>query len=127
MGLLEVIHSDFERTIRTTEASEKKAAEEFVVSDRDTRSNIAGKTTKKELDEQDLETTQTKHAAKMKDMKANMNLLDAALAELEELQPVCVDTGMSYTERVQAREEEMEALKKAMCMLDTEGVESECV
>merc|ERR1719253_348682 len=126
MGLLEVIHSDFDRTIRTTEAAEKKSAEEFVLSDRDTRSNIAGKTTKKELDEQDLETTRTKHAAKMKDMKTNMNLLDAALAELEELNPVCVDTGMSYKERVEAREKEMEALKSAMCMLDTDGVESEC-
>ena len=44
-----------------------------------------------------------------------------AMQELEELKPACVDTGMSYEERVARREEEIEALKEALCILDKEG------
>lgn len=39
---------------------------------------------------------------------------------------MCIDTGMSYEERVEKREEEIEALHKALCILDTDGVEAEC-
>merc|ERR1719164_125301 len=126
LGLLETIKSDFERTIKTTEESEAKASAEFVEFDRTTKADIGGKTTKKELDEEDLETTKMTIEKKMGDLKTNMGLLDKALMELEELKPACIDSGMTYKERVEKREEEMEALKKAMCMLDADGVESEC-
>ena len=59
-------------------------------------------------------------------LQENMDLLDKSLIELEELKPACVDTGMSYAERVAKREEEMDALKKALCMLDADGVEPDC-
>ena len=41
----------------------------------------------------------------------NMDLLDSALKAYEELVPTCVDTGMSYAERVAAREAEIEVLR----------------
>ena len=52
--------------------------------------------------------------------------MDDALRALEALQPTCVDTGMSYQERVDKRNEELAALKKALCILDPEGVEKTC-
>jgi len=126
LGLLETIKSDFERTFKTTEEMEAKSAAEYVELDRATKADIAGKTTKKELDEEDLETTKSTITKKMGDLKTNMNLMDKALEELEELKPACIDSGMSYQERVEKREEEMEALKKALCMLDGDNVEPEC-
>ena len=36
----------------------------------------------------------------------------------QELHGACVDTGMSYAERTAQREQELEALKKALCILD---------
>lgn len=126
LGLLEVIVSDFERTIKNTSAEEAKEAAEFVEFDRTSKADIGGKETKTELDEQDLETTKTTIKEKMKDMQTNMDLVDAALKELEELKPVCIDTGMSYEERVEKREEEIAALQKALCILDTDGVEADC-
>ena len=45
-------------------------------------------------------------------------LLKTAISELLELQPACVDTGMSYAERVALRESEIEGLKKAACILE---------
>merc|ERR1719238_2301656 len=87
---------------------------------------LGGKTTKTELNEQDLDTTKTSITEKSKDMQTNMDLVDKALEELEELKPLCIDTGMSYKERVEKREEEIDALKRALCILDTDGVEDDC-
>jgi len=126
LGLLEVIKTDFERTTRKTEAAEKKSLEDFVNFERTSKSDIASKTTKKALDNQDLESTTSAIAANMKDLKTAQKLLDQALLNIEDLKPVCIDTGMSYAERVQKREDEITALGKALCALDPDKVESEC-
>jgi len=126
LDLLETIASDFDRTIRSTEASEQTAAREFVDFVQHAKASIGSKTTKKELDEQDLKTTKTSLKTKMEDLQSNQNLLDDALKELEELKPTCIDTGMSYSERVQKREEEVKALNRALCILDPKGVEAAC-
>jgi len=126
IGILEVIKSDFERTIKTTKASEKQAAADHVEFDRVSRTDISGKSTKKELNSEDLVTTKNSIEQKMSDLQTAMDLLGSALKQLEELKPVCVDMTMSYEERVQKREEEITALKKALCILDTDGVEADC-
>jgi len=125
-ALLETISSDFDRTIRSTEASEEAAHRAYVEFNQASQSSIKGKATKQELDEEDLKTTDTNIEQTTQDMQTAMDLLDGALKELEELKPTCMDTGMSYSERVAKREEEMKALKKALCQLDEDGVESEC-
>jgi len=126
LGLLEVIVSDFQRTIKNTQAEEDAQQAEFIKFDRTSKADIGGKETKLELDEQDLATTKTTIVEKMKDMQVNMDLVDKALEELEELKPLCIDTGMTYEERVEKREEEIEALRGALCQLDDQGVEPEC-
>jgi len=126
LGLLEVIVSDFQRTIKTTQAQEDQSSAEFIKFDRVSKADIGGKETKTELDEQDLATTKTTITEKMKNLESNMDLADKAIEELEELKPMCIDTGMSYEERVEKREEEIAALKGAVCILDQEGVEPEC-
>jgi len=126
IGLLEVIVTDFEHTIETVTATEKNQASDYVAFDRTTKGDISSKSTKKELDEQDLETTKTDLEAATKDMASNQDLVDSALKELEELKPTCVDNVQSYEDRVAKREEEITALKKALCQLDAEGVEEMC-
>jgi len=126
LALLETIVSDFERTDRKTEESEYAAQRDFVDYEQTAKSSIAGKMTKEELDSLDLETTNTLIKTKFEDLQTAMDLLDKALEELEELKPTCIDTGMSYKERVAKREEEMKALQSAVCILDEEGVEPTC-
>jgi len=126
IGLLEVIKTDFEHTIEITTETEKTQASDFVKFDRTTKADIGGKSTKKKLDEEDLATTKASLEQKTKDMKSNMDLVDASLMELEELAPTCVDNVQSYEDRVAKREEEIAALKTALCQLDAEGVEEEC-
>jgi chromosome segregation ATPase len=127
IGLLEVIKTDFEHTIQVTTEAEKTQAAEYVEFDRASQADIGSKTTKVELDTADLKTTKMNLEKKTADMKSNMNLLDDALKGVEELKPMCIDNGMSYAERVAKREEEIAALKKAMCQLDADGVEEECM
>lgn len=122
IGLLEVVQTDFERTLRVTEAAERNAQEEFVEFDRVSRADISGKEQQKELDEDDLQQTLDSKSQKFDDLRTAQNLLDAALRTLGDLKPTCIDTGMSYSERVAKREAEINALKRAFCILGS-GVE----
>jgi len=126
LGLLEVIKSDYARTVKVTTKDEEEAQATFVKFDQASKADISGKTTKLDLDKEDLKSTEASIKMKTKEMKENMDLVDKALEAIEELKPMCIDTGMSYEERVQKREEEMTALKKALCILDPEDVEEQC-
>jgi chromosome segregation ATPase len=126
LGLLEVIESDFDRTVRKTTESESAAHSEFTDFAQASKADLAGKTTKKKLDQQDLETTTSTLESKMEDFKDTMKMLDETMKTMEELKPTCIDTGMSFEERVAKREAEITALKKALCILDENNVESLC-
>jgi len=126
INLLEVIKSDFERTVRNTEKSEEEAAAAFVLFDRTSRADIKGKETKAELEGEELDATKTTIQKKMSDLDSAQTLLDAALKTIEDLKPMCIDMTMSFADRAAQREEEIAALKKAMCYLDPNKVESEC-
>merc|ERR1719487_225787 len=126
IAILKVLQADFDRTDRKTDEAEKAAHEDFVEFARATKVSIAEKETMLKQKKADLEQAKIKIAEDLEDLEKNQKLLDSALKELEELRPACVDTGMTYEERVAAREKEIEALKKALCILDTDNVEPEC-
>jgi len=117
IGMMEVMKSDFERTISETEAAEAQAEEEHLQFMTETGKSLAEKKVASE------ERTAQKDDASEKLEKASDNLdaqtkiLETSIQELLDLQPVCVDTGMSYDERVARREDEIAALKKADCIL----------
>merc|ERR1719265_1862034 len=54
-------------------------------------------------------------------LSTEQQLLDKAIQELLELQPACIQTGMSYEEKVAKREQEQQTLQQALCILDQEG------
>merc|ERR1719453_1142913 len=125
--MLETIASDFKRTHSTTEANEDEAHRNFVKYDRETKELISTKETGLKQTVNDLMKTNGDLVAALVDLKSNQALLDSALETLEKLRPACVDTGMSYEERVERREKEIQALKDALCVLDEEDGEiAEC-
>jgi peptidoglycan hydrolase CwlO-like protein len=126
LTMLDVIISDFERTIKVTTNAEKAAHREFVEFERTSKTSIASKETGKSQAESDLKETDANIVASMDDLDKHQKMLDDTLKELEDLKPACVDTGMSYADRVQKRKDEIDALKKALCELDPEKVEDEC-
>jgi len=117
LGMMEVMKSDFARTIMETEKAEAQAEQDHLEFMTETGKSLAAKTVAKE------EKTKQKHAAEVKlseaedVMGAQTSILEAAVKELIALKPVCIDTGMTYEERVSRREDEIQALQKALCIL----------
>merc|ERR1719461_173258 len=68
LDLLDVIKSDFEHTIETVSAEEKKASADFVEFDRKNKVAHKGASTKKKLVEEDIDTTVDTLNKKRKDL-----------------------------------------------------------
>jgi len=123
LGMMDVIKSDFERTIKTTEKEEKEAAATFLKFETDTKSSLGQKNMAKTNNDAELTETVGSIAEDKQSLEDEQKIIDKAIQEIIELQPACVDTGMSYEERVAKREQEIESCKEALCVLDKEGPE----
>jgi len=120
LGMLDVIKSDFERTVSVTnkaEASNEKEFQKFMTESSISlaEKNMADEQKTKQKDDaiEELESADD-------DLRSQTDILKVAIRELLELKPTCVDTGMSYEERVARREDEIESLKKALCVLQAQ-------
>ena len=120
--MLEVIESDFARLeadTKAAEASAQKEYDEFMTDsevDKTKKStDIEHKTAKKQDEEQALTT-------KKSDLEGTQKELDAALAYFDKLKPSCVDSGVSYEDRVARRKEEIESLQEALKILNGEDL-----
>merc|ERR1719379_1335718 len=111
--MLEVIMSDFARLEGDTEAAEQMADDEYNKFEEDKAvktAEIKHKEGARAAKEQALVSAKNS-------LEETQGELDAAMAYYEKLKPTCVDTGMSFEERVQARKEEIQSLKEAYEML----------
>merc|ERR1719327_1114965 len=122
IGMLEVILSDFERLEADTKSAETQSQAEYDKFMTDSEVDKAAKTqgikhkTKKKQDqEQTL-------GEKQEDLEGTQKELDAALAYYDKLKPSCVDTGVSYEDRVARRKEEIQSLQEALKILSGEDI-----
>jgi hypothetical protein len=117
VGMLEVILSDFTRLETETTSSEAEAATAFEKFSSDSTADITAKK------ESTLEKERLKMAADRdlvstsKDLKSTQKELDAALEYHDKLKPSCVDAGVSYSERANRRQAEIESLQEALKIL----------
>jgi chromosome segregation ATPase len=114
LSFMEVILSDFARLESDTsssEAAEQDEYENFIFEskkDKALKENEMGhKSAKKSDSEDSLAKTE-------QELKLTQQQLDKAIEYYEKLKPTCVDTGISYEERVKRREEEMQSLQEAL-------------
>jgi len=122
VGMIEVIQSDFARLESETAAAETAAAEEFRLFMSDSK---VDKTNKAADLHHKSETKQNHEQAlqeKTADLHGTEKELNAAMAYFEKLKPTCIETGVSYEDRVQRRKEEIESLKTALRVLNNEDV-----
>jgi len=117
IGMLEVIQSDFERTIKETIADEKKAEQDHLEFMTETGKSLAEKEVAQKEKQKLKDETDSNFNDAEDEMSSQTKILVTAIKELMELKPACIDTGMSYADRVALREEEIAALKKALCIL----------
>merc|ERR1719213_177351 len=118
IGMMEVIKGDFTRTITETEKAEEQARlDHLKFMTESTKSLKQKQVTHDEKSKQLEEVTDDLNVA-TDGLTSEMAILTTAVKELMELKPVCVDTGMSYAERRARRKDEIEALKKGLCILN---------
>jgi len=122
VGMLEVIESDFARLQADTKASEATAAKEYSDFMNDSEidktqktSDITHKESKKQDESHLLE-------SKKVDLEGTQKELTAALRYFDKLKPSCVDSGVSYADRVARREAEIDSLKEALKILNGEDL-----
>jgi hypothetical protein len=122
VGMLEVILTDFARLQAETEAAESSAQKEYDTFMSDSKADkhakevdIEHKTAKKQDENQALTVTQ-------EDLAGTQKELEAALGYFDKLKPSCLESGVSYEERVARRKEEIESLQNALKILNGEEI-----
>jgi hypothetical protein len=121
MGMLEVIVSDFQRTVSSTESAEKQAAKDFLEFETESKMSIKTKNNIKTSKDTQLVNLKSDVSEDKENMEQEQKLLDKSLQELLELQPACLPKQDTYAQRVAKREEEISSLKNALCTLDAAG------
>lgn len=123
VGFLEVILSDFARLESETSSAEDQAAAAHEKFMDESNEEIAVKETEISHKVGNQQQTDAKIASLKKEMKLTQGELDAALSYYDKLKPDCVDHNLSYADRVQMREEEIQSLKEALNILNQQDLD----
>merc|ERR1719386_441608 len=121
-AMLEVISSDFQTLKADTESNEATAQQTYDDFMADSKKQLAVNDKEIEMLTNDKETSTADKMTDTKDLKATQDQLLAADRYYEKLKPTCVDSGVSYADRVKARAEEIQSLKEALKILEGSGV-----
>jgi len=122
MGMLEVILSDFARLETETTEAENSAANTYEKFMNESNEDVAVKETEIEHKTNKKDTTTENISELNKNLKLTQTELDKALEYYEKLKDECVDTKVSYEERVRMREEEIQSLQEALKVLAGEDL-----
>merc|ERR1712113_1018327 len=103
-----------ESNTATAEQAEADEHKRFMF---ESEKNKALKQNSKGHKEEKTKDTETALAATEEELKLTQDQLDKAIAYYEKLKPTCVDSGITYEERVKRREEEIQSLQEALKIL----------
>jgi len=124
VGFLEVVLSDFARLETETSAAEDQAAEAYEKYMNESNQDVAVKETEIEHKENNKMKTEADIASTKKELELTQEELTAALDYYEKLKPDCVNHGLSYEERVEKREAEIQSLQEALQILAQEDLDA---
>jgi len=124
VDFLEVILTDFTRLESETssaEAAEQDQYERFMFESKKDKALKENESQHKEATKTDKEGAL--HSTEQ-ELKGTQEQLKAAVDYYEKLKPTCVDSGITYEERVRQREEEIQSLQEALKILSGEDIAS---
>jgi hypothetical protein len=122
LGLLEVCLSDFARLETETSMAEEEAQSSYEKFMDETTQSKEVKEVEKEHKEGNKADAEADLRATKKELSLTQEELDKALEYYGVLKADCLDTGLSYQERVKAREEEIQSLQEALRILQGEDI-----
>lgn len=117
MGMLEVIQSDFASLAARTDNAETVAEASYEKFVADSEHDKAIKNAEVEHKVSKKETKSSVLASNEQQLTLTQTELDDAVAYYDKLKPTCVDSGVSYEDRVARRKEEIESLKEGYKIL----------
>jgi len=135
MAMLDVIMSDFKRSIVDTGDEEKQATRDFTAFEREMTHSIDNKQTSSDDANHELGVTADDINTNMSNLRESQRLLDQSMKSLTALDASCKagggdakDLGGDAADREAKRMEEISALNDALCLLD-DGInkEPECI
>merc|ERR1719335_488217 len=118
LGMLEVIESDFSRLEADTKAGEATASKEYKTFMQESQVDKSKKSTAiehKSAKKQDLSQALL---VKKADLEDTQKELDAAVEYFDKLKSSCVDSGVSYEDRVARRKSEIQSLQDALKVMN---------
>jgi len=121
-AMLEVIESDFNQLQADTGVAEGEAANAYRKFMDDSKKSVAVKTKETEMLTKDRTKAEADLVIMKKDLANTQDELLAADRYYQKLKPVCVDSGLSYSERAKARDEEIQSLQEALRILSGEDL-----
>jgi len=121
LGMLDVIKSDFERTVSATEKAEGAAETEYQAFMTESGKSLAEKKMAEEQKSKQKDDAAEEYESADEDIAAQTSLLRSGIKELLELKPSCENKPMSYEERKARRDDEIESLKKGLEILQNQG------
>jgi len=117
VDFLEVILSDFQRLESETAAAEAEQEDSYKNYMFESKKDKALKEGEIKLKSETKTDKESALEQAKTDLKTTQEQLDQALAYYEKLRPKCVDSGITYEERVKRREEEIVSLQEALKIL----------
>merc|ERR1719169_244889 len=124
LSILEVSASDFTKLLAETEAAEAEAAATYEKLTDDNKVSKASKTAEVRGKESEIKSLTVALAHHNEDYKMVEKEYGSVMEYLDKLKPECETKAMSYAEKKQRRENEIEGLKEALAIIDGTAVPS---
>mmetsp|Transcript_52468 Transcript_52468/g.119939 ORF Transcript_52468/g.119939 Transcript_52468/m.119939 type:complete len:661 (-) Transcript_52468:429-2411(-) len=122
IGMLEVCLSDFARLETETSLAEEQAQAAYEKYMAESTESKDVKAVEKEHKEGNKADAESNLRTTKKELSLTQQELDKVLNYYDKLKADCLDTGLSYEERVKAREEEIQSLQEALKILQGEDI-----